>query len=91
MATDLAGPSTLPRVTESECASAAAPGGASILVVRNETGAELTVKKEDGETVEIPTGEFRKVHDKSGQRVMLPANRCLIFGSEPRLAVLTKQ
>jgi hypothetical protein len=90
MATDLAGPSTLLPVTPSECPTAAATGAASILVVRNNTGAELTVKEENGETVEVPTGEFREVHGKSGQKVMLPANRCLVFASEPRLAVLAK-
>jgi hypothetical protein len=88
---DLAGPPTIDRATPAECGTAGPTGGASILIVQNDTGADLDIRLEDGTTIQVVAGAYRSIDGKSGQRVMLPVERCLVFGSDPRLAVLTRQ
>jgi hypothetical protein len=87
---DLAGPSTIDRVNPGECGTVGTAGGRSVLIVQNDTGRDLNIKLEEGKTIEVPAGAHRSVDGKSGQHVMLSSERCLVFGSNPRLAVLTK-
>jgi hypothetical protein len=89
--TDLAGPSILPRVAPSACTQPQGAGTDSILVVRNDTSAAFVAGTESGQTLRVAAGTVRKVYGKVGQRLALAGGRCLKFGTDPALAVISAQ
>jgi hypothetical protein len=87
---ELAGPTTIERVAPAECGKRGETGEASVIAVRNDTGAALTVEPEDGESVEIPAGASYRVKGRAGEILrLLPSSQCVVFGAAPRLAILT--
>ena len=88
---DLAGPSILPRVAPSACTETQSAGTDSILVVRNDTSAEFVAGTESGRTLRVAAGTFRKVYGKVGQRLTLAGGRCMKFGTDSALAVISTQ
>jgi hypothetical protein len=89
MFADLAGPSILPRIAPSACTAVQRGGVDSILVLRNDSSANLAVSRESGQTLNIAAGTFGKLYGKAGESLKLAGGTCLKFGPGPALAAVS--
>jgi hypothetical protein len=87
----LAGPTTIPQITPSECAQSPTGSIPSYIVVRNNTSSQFIVTTPTGRERNVPAHSWWSFPVTVGASLKLPDGSCLVAHDEPTLAIIDSQ